>query len=90
MDCYAPRLPCDATQIGRFRRALGEAGFLISTFGLSLPTPGSPGHRGKYMSLTKLQLKWLNRCHAIEPLIGHAKADQGMPRCWLKGALGGR
>jgi IS5 family transposase len=25
-DYYQPRLPCDATQIGRFRRALGEAG----------------------------------------------------------------
>ena len=26
MAYYEPRLPCDATQIGRFRRALGEAG----------------------------------------------------------------
>ena len=26
MAHYEPRLPCDATQIGRFRRALGEAG----------------------------------------------------------------
>jgi transposase, IS5 family len=26
MTHYEPRLPCDATQIGRFRRALGEAG----------------------------------------------------------------
>jgi transposase, IS5 family len=26
MDCYEPRLPCDATQIGRFRRLLGEDG----------------------------------------------------------------
>jgi IS5 family transposase len=26
MDYYEPRLPCDATQIGRFRRVLGEAG----------------------------------------------------------------
>ena len=25
---------------------------------------------------------------AIEPLIGHIKADHGMQRCWLKGALG--
>ena len=68
--------------------ALGEEGFLISTFGLSLPAPGSPGLRGKYKSLTKLQLKWLNRCQAIEPLIGHTKADHGMQRCWLKGELG--
>src|SRR3954471_19273586 len=26
MEYYQPKLPCDATQIGRFRRALGEAG----------------------------------------------------------------
>ncbi|MCZ2152553.1 MAG: IS5 family transposase [Bryobacterales bacterium] len=26
MSCYEPRLPCDATQVGRFRTAIGEAG----------------------------------------------------------------
>ena len=26
MDYYQSKLPCDATQIGRFRRVLGEAG----------------------------------------------------------------
>ena len=26
MDYYTPKLPCDPTQIGRFRRVLGEAG----------------------------------------------------------------
>ena len=26
VDYYQPRLPCDATQIGRFRTAIGEAG----------------------------------------------------------------
>ena len=26
MQYYEPRLPCDHTQIGRFRRVLGEAG----------------------------------------------------------------
>lgn len=26
MEYYAPRLPCDATQVGRFRTAIGEAG----------------------------------------------------------------
>lgn len=25
-EYYEPRLPCDATQIGRFRRAIGEEG----------------------------------------------------------------
>jgi transposase, IS5 family len=45
-------------------------------------------HRGKYKSLTNLQRKWLKRRQAIEPLIGHIKADHGMQRCWLRGALG--
>jgi transposase, IS5 family len=45
-------------------------------------------HRGKYKSLTSLQRKWLKRRQAIEPLIGHTKADHGMQRCWLQGALG--
>jgi transposase, IS5 family len=45
-------------------------------------------HRGKYESLTALQRKWLKRRQAIEPLIGHTKADHGMQRCWLKGTLG--
>jgi transposase, IS5 family len=45
-------------------------------------------HRGKYKSLTKLQRKWLKRRQAIEPLIGHTKADHGMQRCWLQGQMG--
>ena len=45
-------------------------------------------HRGKYKSLTKLQRKWLKRRQAIEPLIGHTKADHGMQRCWLQGEMG--
>jgi transposase, IS5 family len=45
-------------------------------------------HRGQYKSLTTLQRKWLKRRQAIEPLIGHTKADHGMQRCWLKGTLG--
>jgi transposase, IS5 family len=45
-------------------------------------------HRGKYKSLTTLQRKWLKRRQAIEPLIGHTKADHGMQRCWLQGELG--
>jgi transposase, IS5 family len=45
-------------------------------------------HRGKYKSLTTQQRKWLKRRQAIEPLIGHTKADHGMQRCWLKGSTG--
>jgi transposase, IS5 family len=45
-------------------------------------------HRGKYRSLTNQQRRWLKRRQAIEPMIGHAKSDNRMERCWLPGALG--
>ena len=45
-------------------------------------------HRGRYKSLTSQQKRWLKRRQAIEPMIGHAKADNRMDRCWLQGALG--
>ncbi len=45
-------------------------------------------HRGKFKSLTPKQKTWLTRRQAIEPLIGHTKADHRMDRCWLKGADG--
>lgn len=45
-------------------------------------------HRGKYKSLTDRQRRWLKRRQAIEPTIGHLKADHRMDRCWLKGELG--
>lgn len=45
-------------------------------------------HRGKFKSLAPQQKAWLRRRQAIEPAIGHLKADHRMDRCWLKGALG--
>jgi IS5 family transposase len=45
-------------------------------------------HRGKYKSLTTKQRRWLKRRQAVEPAIGHLKADHRMMRCWLKGAIG--
>ena len=45
-------------------------------------------HRGKYRSMTKQQRGWLKRRQAIEPIIGHLKADHRMDRCWLKGEMG--
>ncbi len=45
-------------------------------------------HRGKTKSLTQEQRRWLRRRQAIEPVIGHLKADHRMSRCWLKGAVG--
>jgi IS5 family transposase len=45
-------------------------------------------HRGKGKQLTNEERKLLKRRQAIEPIIGHIKADHRMERCHLKGALG--
>ena len=45
-------------------------------------------HRSKYKSLTDHEKRLLKRRQAIEPLIGHTKADHWMDRCWLQGAVG--
>ena len=45
-------------------------------------------HRGKFKSLTRQQRRWLKRRQAVEPAIGHLKADHRMDRCWLQGSLG--
>lgn len=45
-------------------------------------------HRGKYKSMAKADKKRLKRRQAIEPTIGDLKADHGMQRTWLKGAMG--
>ena len=45
-------------------------------------------HRGQAKTLTRAQKRWLRRRQAVEPVIGHLKADHQMDRCRLKGALG--
>jgi IS5 family transposase len=45
-------------------------------------------HRGRIRSMSKEQRRWLSRRQAVEPVIGHLKADHRMDRCWLKGATG--
>ena len=45
-------------------------------------------HRGKFKSMTDQEKKMLKRRQAIEPIIGHLKADHRMNRCHLKGSEG--
>lgn len=45
-------------------------------------------HRGKDKRLTDEERKLLKRRQAIEPIIGHLKADHRMNRCHLKGSQG--
>jgi hypothetical protein len=45
-------------------------------------------HRGKFKRLSPQHRTWLRRRSAVEPAIGHLKADHRLDRCWLKGALG--
>ena len=45
-------------------------------------------HRGRMKTLDDEDRQRLKRRQAIEPVIGHLKADHRMARCWLKGAKG--
>ncbi len=45
-------------------------------------------HRDKFKSLTDEEKKSLKRRQAIEPIIGHLKADHRMNKCHLKGSNG--
>ena len=57
--------------------------------GVDTDNPGVPIiHRGKSKSLTEHVKKLLKRRQAIEPLIGHTKADHRMDRCRLQGVPG--
>jgi IS5 family transposase len=44
-------------------------------------------HRGKFKSLNATERRWLKRRQAVEPAIGHLKADHRMDKCWLKGEM---
>ena len=59
--------------------------------GVDADNPGvAINHRGKYKTLTTQERKLLKRRQAIEPIIGHLKADHRMDRCHLKGEQGDR
>jgi IS5 family transposase len=59
--------------------------------GVDADNPGvSIKHRGKYKTLTAQERKLPRRRQAIEPIIGHLKADHRMDRCHLKGEQGDR
>jgi transposase, IS5 family len=47
-------------------------------------------HRGKAKRISEQERKLLKRRQAIEPIIGHLKADHRMERCHLKGEQGDR
>jgi len=47
-------------------------------------------HRGKAKSLGESERKLIKRRNAVEPVIGHLKADHRMDRCHLKGEIGDR
>ena len=47
-------------------------------------------HRGKAKSLSEPERKLIKRRNAVEPVIGHLKADHRMDRRHLKGEIGDR
>jgi len=85
-----------AEQLEQVRNLCQDIGVVPKTAVVDLGYRGvdadNPGvqiiHRGKFKSLTVLQRRWLKRRQAIEPAIGHTKADHRMERCWLQGASG--
>jgi len=59
--------------------------------GVDADNPGlTITHRGKAKRLDAEGLKLIKRRNAIEPVIGHLKADNRMDRCHLKGEIGDR
>ena len=59
--------------------------------GVDADNPGlTITHRGKAKKLDANGLKLIKRRNAIEPVIGHLKADHRMDRCHLKGEIGDR
>ncbi len=57
--------------------------------GVDAENPGlTITHRGKSKRLDAEGLKLIKRRDAIEPVIGHLKADHRMERCHLKGEIG--
>ncbi|QOT75777.1 IS5 family transposase [Cupriavidus basilensis] len=45
-------------------------------------------HRGRIKTMNQVQRRMLKRRQAVEPVIGHVKADHGLRRNWLKGEAG--
>jgi len=77
---------------------LDQTGVLIDTpvemplvdldyHGREVDTPRIP-HRGKPKRISQAEKGLFKRRHAVEPNIGHLKADHRMRRNFLKGALG--
>ena len=59
--------------------------------GVDADNPGvAIRHRGRFKTLNAQERKLLKRRQAIEPIIGHLKADHRMDRCHLKGEQGDR
>ena len=83
----------DRTALGRHHRGpehVPEEVFVdLGYRGVDRDNPGVRiVHRGRIRSLDAKDRQRLKRRQAIEPVIGHLKADHRMARCWLKGATG--
>ena len=69
--------------------AVKEAVVDLGYRGVDAANPGVlVKHRGWIRSMTDKDRQQLKRRQAVEPVIGHLKADHRMARCWLKGAIG--
>ena len=83
MACYEPRPPCDATQIGRFRRVLGEAGvehFLKTTIEAAVSMKMVRKSEFERIIVdTTVQEKAI--AHPVDSGLLETSASQGRQRC---------
>jgi IS5 family transposase len=78
-------------QIEQTTILLQDSGIRPTTAVVDSENPGlTITHRGKAKRLDAEGLKLVKRRNAIEPVIGHLKADHRMDRCHLKGEIGDR
>jgi len=80
---YVPALPCDATELVKFRKRIGKE----EVDGTKICIPGTPLKRDTKYQKEQKRKKFRRRA-AIEPIIGHLKADHRLSRNYLKGFIG--
>lgn len=83
-------MPCDYTTLVKFRTLLRFKAGRYAHAKQFKRMGRAIKHQGKFKTLTKQKRKLLKRRQAIEPIIGHLKADHRMDRCHLKGEQGDR
>jgi IS5 family transposase len=88
-DLYGPTMTVASAGISPAGRPRLPIPLMVALHrGVDHLVPAQIIHRGRFKTLSAQQRNWLKRKQAVEPVIGHLKADHRMDRCWLKGSEG--